>query len=523
MLGEFNRKPAERRAVDPGEETLDHAWRDDLDAAQAGHLRRIQQIDAPDVSHAWRKLMSGGLSGVEDSNSSVIPVSQRQRHCSQSLRSVPVKRRPGMVPAPCAVGRTSLMLATLAFFSLLTVSGRAPTPQPASSSYRPRIEVWTNRGDDPYASGQAARVYFRTEQDAYVTILRVDTDGRVRVLYPREPWDDNFARGGREYDVLQRSSPDAFYVDDYPGMGYIFAVAAADPFVYDAIKSEDHWDYRLIADGRVRGDPYTALTDLAQRIVPDGYADWDYDIVPYYVQQHYDYPRFLCYDCHTYVSYPYWSPYDYSCVRFRIVMYDDRSYYPFRYSGGTRVVFTRPLRPEPRFIFKDRPGSSLFITRVPQRPVNDDRPRDVGVRGRDLGSGTIPPPRVQPRPRPLTGGDVPVTERPRQPPLTGDPPRSDDDGIGRRRPDHPEHPEHPDHPDHPDQPDHPGRRDRPGQSDAPSPPERRERPERPVQEGRPEVFRPDRPRTEPPAVVAPERPRGEPRRPAETWPHSAPA
>ena len=231
------------------------------------------------------------------------------------------------------------MLATLGFLSLLTVFGRAPTPRPASLySYRPHVEVWTNRGDDPYASGQAARVYFRTEQDAYVTILRVDTDGRVRVLYPREPWDDNFARGGREYDVLQRSSPDAFYVDDYPGMGYIFAVAAADPFVYDAIKSEDHWDYRLIADGRVRGDPYTALTDLAQRIVPDGYADWDYDIVPYYVQQHYDYPRFLCYDCHTYVSYPYWSPYDYSCVRFRIVMYDDPYYYPYRYSDRKSVV-----------------------------------------------------------------------------------------------------------------------------------------------------------------------------------------
>src|SRR2546426_9119444 len=58
------------------------------------------------------------------------------------------------------------MFATLGFFSLLTVSGRAPTPQPAAFYYRPRIEVWTNRGDDPYASGQAARVSFRTEQDA---------------------------------------------------------------------------------------------------------------------------------------------------------------------------------------------------------------------------------------------------------------------------------------------------------------------------------------------------------------------
>lgn len=411
------------------------------------------------------------------------------------------------------------MLATLGFFSLLTVSGGATTPQPASFYYRPHVEVWTNRGEDPYGSGQAARVYFRTEQDAYVTILRVDTDGRVRVLYPREPWDDNFVRGGREYDVLQRSSPDAFYVDDYPGVGYIFAVAAADPFVYDAIKSEDHWDYRLIADGRVRGDPYTALTDLAQRIVPDGYADWDYDIVPYYVQQHYDYPRFLCYDCHTYVSYPYWSPYDYSCVRFRIVMFDDPYYYPYRYSGGTRVVFTRPLRPEPRFIFKDRQGSSLFITRVPQRPVNEDRRRDVGVRGRDLGGVTIPPPRIEPRPRPITGGDVPVTERPRQRPLTGEPPRNDDDRAGRR---HAGHPDHPDHPEHPEHPDHPDRRDRPGQSDTPNRPDRRERPEQPVQEVRPDVPRPDRARTEPPAVVAPERPRTEARRPTETRSPGAP-
>ena len=411
------------------------------------------------------------------------------------------------------------MFATLGFFSLLTVSGRPPTPQPASFYYRPRIEVWTNRGDDPYASGQAARVSFRTEQDAYVTLFRVDTDGRVRVLYPREPWDDNFARGGRDYEVEQRSSRDAFYVDDYPGVGYIFAVAAADPFVYDAIKSEDHWDYRVIADGRVRGDPYVALTDLAQRIVPDGYADWDYDIAPYYVQQHYDYPRFLCYDCHTYVSYPYWSPYDYTCVRFRIVVFDDPYYYPYRYYGGTRVVFTRPLRPAPRFIFKDRQGSSLFVTRVPQRPVNDDRRRDVGVRGRDLG-GSIPPPNIQPRQRPITGGGPPTIERPRERPITGEPPHTDDDRIGRRRPDHPEHPEHPAHPEHPE---HPERPDRPGRPETPSTPDRPERRERPGQEVRPEVFRPDRVRTEPPAAVAPERPRVEPQRPPESRPQPAPS
>ena len=296
------------------------------------------------------------------------------------------------------------MLTTFGLLSLLVGSVGGPAHQPAVVSYRPRVEIWTDRGDDPYASGQGVRVHFRTEQDAYVTILRIDTDGRVRVLFPREPWEDNFARGGRDYEVPGRDSRDAFYIDDSPGVGYIFGVVAGDAFVYDALESHDHWDYRAIADGRVHGDPYVAVTDLAERIVPAGYGEWDYDLAPYYVQRHYDYPRFLCYDCHSYVNYSSWSPYDYTCVRFRIVVFDDPYYYPYRSYGATRVVFTRPLRPEPRFIFKDRQASDAFVTRVRARPADDTQRHEVGVRGRDLvGTGVIPPPAVQPRPRPVSG------------------------------------------------------------------------------------------------------------------------
>lgn len=405
------------------------------------------------------------------------------------------------------------MLTTVGLLSLMSVTGTVPlsTGQPAAETYRPRVEVWTDRGDDPYHSGQGARVHFRADRDAYVTILRVDTDGRVRVLFPREPWEDNFARGGREYEVQGGSDRDAFYVDDYPGVGYVFAVAAADPFVYDRLESNEHWDYRTIADGRVRGDPYVALTDLAQRIVPDGYDDWDYDIVPYYVQQHYDYPRFLCYDCHSYVSYPFWSPYDYTCVRFRIVVYDDPYYYPYRYYGGTRVVFTRPARPEPRFIFRDRQGSDAFITRIRERPVNDDRRRDVGVRGRDLGGiGVIPPPRQRPG--------------------TGDQGDGNDRGRGRQHPDRPDdrdrpRRDRPDQPDRPSQPDRPERRDRPDSPQNPDRPERRDRPNRPDRPERSDQpARPQQPerRAAPPSE---ERPRAEPRReapPARSEPRAEP-
>src|SRR2546425_8520901 len=116
------------------------------------------------------------------------------------------------------------MLNTIWLLSLVTAQTGNPSIRPASVEYRPRVEVWTDRGDSPYASGQGVRAHFRADRDAFVTILRVDTDGRVRVLFPREPWEDNFARGGRDYEVQGGDDRDAFYIDDYPGVGYLFAV-----------------------------------------------------------------------------------------------------------------------------------------------------------------------------------------------------------------------------------------------------------------------------------------------------------
>ena len=307
------------------------------------------------------------------------------------------------------------MLTYTALLAALTAPIVPATPRVWVRPFeRPRVELWTNNGEDPFRRGDRARVFFRADDDAYITVFRVDTDGRVRVLFPRDPWEDAFARGGREYELEGPSGRSAFSIDDPPGVGYVFAVIAADPFDYGAIVTGDHWDYRTIADGRVRGDPYVALTDLAQRIVPEGYDEWDYDVVPYYVEQHYDYPRFACYDCHAYASWTYWDPYAYDCVRFRVVIYDDPFYYPYRYYtypypyypyGGTRVVVTRPYAPQPRFVFKEWDGASRdrdrFVTRVRERPAGE--PRTSEARGRDLGGiGSIPAPRT--RDRGLTSG-----------------------------------------------------------------------------------------------------------------------
>src|SRR5574341_1314 len=288
----------------------------------------------------------------------------------------------------------------------------------AGSLQGPQVELWTDRSDATiYHRGDQVRVYFRTDTDAYVTILRVDTDGRVRVLFPEEPWDDNFARGGRAYEVRPGDERYAFYVDEYPGQGYVFAIATLDPYDYRGMVRGDHWDYAEIGNnGRLTGDPYVAVQDLADLIVPANYDAYSYDVATYYVEQYYDYPRFLCYDCHSYVGYPYWDPYADACVRFRVVVYDDPYYYTARVYPANRVVYRRIARVEPRYVFKDRTATEPFVVRVRQRPAEPEvrRGDERGVTGRDLGGvGTIPAPGIrQPAGRAPAGR---VTDQPAAP------------------------------------------------------------------------------------------------------------
>ena len=293
------------------------------------------------------------------------------------------------------------MLVTLGWLLLLgplhptPVTAMAPSQQgDGRQAVAGGIAVWVDR-EQPYRPGDRVRTYFRTDHPGHVTVLRVDTDGLIRTLFPRDPWRRAYVRAGRTLEVADARQRFSFTVDDGPGIGYLIAITSRSPFDYEEITRGDYWDFRLIEDGRIRGDPYVALTDLARRIAPRG--NYQYDIAPYYVGRRYDYPRFACYDCHSYATYDEWDPYASSCVRYRVVIYDDPAYYPYRYSQGRNVVTVRPLRPAPRYVFKDRRPGTDYVTRQRQRESHEvrrsriDRDRtsaDVG------GQGAIPAPGV---------------------------------------------------------------------------------------------------------------------------------
>jgi hypothetical protein len=291
--------------------------------------------------------------------------------------------------------------ASFALAGLLLAGSRA---RAAERAYRdpPGVRIWTDHGE-VYRRGERVQVFFRTEHDAYVTVLRVDTDGRVRVLFPRDPGDPNLAHGGETYTVPGADDRYAFYIDDAPGVGYVFAVASADPFSYDPFESNDHWSFQQLAalsDGRVHGDPYASLQGLVQQILPPGYADYDTHLLPYDVEQHYDYPRFLCYDCHAYTPYAYWDPYDVWCPRFSLAVYFNPFYfypsywYPTRYYRGVNVVYVRPGFVGRQFVFRNRGrGDAPYTVYRDRRNGWGDGPGDRGVRGADLGGvGSVPAP-----------------------------------------------------------------------------------------------------------------------------------
>ena len=254
---------------------------------------------------------------------------------------------------------------------------------PARAAGAGRVAIWSDRGEDPYRRGEPVRVSLRLAEPSHVAVFRVDTDGRIRVLLPHDPWTDTYVRDERDLDGAGGRADRRFVVDDDPGIGYLLAVASPDRLDFRALTRGDYWDFRLIEGGRVQRDPYVALADLAARIAPSG--DYDYDIAPYYVEHRYDYPRFVCYDCHTYASYREWNPYDVSCTRYRVVVRDDPEYYPYRY-GGRSVVADRPRHPAPRYVFRDADPRRPYVTRDgPGRGRGDDA-RDTG-RTSDDGDG----------------------------------------------------------------------------------------------------------------------------------------
>jgi len=249
----------------------------------------------------------------------------------------------------------------------------APDHSLAQTAARVPVEarVWLDRGGDiPLQRGDRSRVYYRTAQDAYVAIFRVDTDGVLRLIFPSTTQEEHRLRGGRDYRLLFQGEGD-WTVEDTSGVGYYFILASPTPFDWGrlaVVSGSTHWV--LSASGtRLRQDPHLAISEMAAVLLGgEPGRSHGLDFTTYHVGQNYSYPRFLCYQCHTSRPVAEWNPYRLACENYRIVIYNDPYFYPASRYQAARLLYPLPPDPAlPQFTFASRssgePGTPLVVDR----------------------------------------------------------------------------------------------------------------------------------------------------------------
>jgi Domain of unknown function (DUF4384) len=190
----------------------------------------------------------------------------------------------------------------------------------------PPIQIWISN-DRRFLPGDRAKVQVRTREDGYLLVFHADPSGHLRVLFPLDPGDDNFVRGGRKYEIRGRGGRESFTVDNNRGQGTVYAAVSHDPYRFDQFMLGDHWDYRNLAPQRLSSDPEQDLNELVRRMVDNSF---DYDILTYEVLERVVYASEYAPDYYSYYD---GCGYSYFC---------GRSYYGSPYSLSIGLFFGRP-------------------------------------------------------------------------------------------------------------------------------------------------------------------------------------
>jgi len=100
-------------------------------------------------------------------------------------------------------------------------------PRPADDL---QISIWPDRGEGAsYAIGDPIAMNVEANKDCFLILYNIDTRGNLRILFPYDPWDDNFVSAG---DVIRFPRSQDGYdwtVDGPAGIEYVQAIATEFP------------------------------------------------------------------------------------------------------------------------------------------------------------------------------------------------------------------------------------------------------------------------------------------------------
>lgn len=92
------------------------------------------------------------------------------------------------------------------------------------------VEIWPNHSDGEYYDGDNVVLHYRTNRDAFVVIYSIDSRGRINLLFPSEPGEDNYVKAGVTYRLPDGLDDFDLVVTGPEGMENIQAIASRERF-----------------------------------------------------------------------------------------------------------------------------------------------------------------------------------------------------------------------------------------------------------------------------------------------------
>ena len=169
------------------------------------------------------------------------------------------------------------------------------------------VEIWTNHSDNEFYEGENVVLNFSVNRDAFVAIYSIDSRGRVNLLFPNSPGDDNFLQGGVTYQMPDGGDDFDLVVSGPDGVENVQIIASRERFPipdwYPTSGLVCDWDDRLEYMDYVNGQYFIRYD--GQRFAFDRTALYINEWEPEYYRPIY-YPRYPSWTVcgNVYIDYP---------------------------------------------------------------------------------------------------------------------------------------------------------------------------------------------------------------------------
>jgi hypothetical protein len=186
--------------------------------------------------------------------------------------------------------RTMMLLGALALVApSLSAQQVRWNDRPTStwSEEAPRVRV-TIDGNRAITSGTPLRVRFEVSDNAFVTVVSVDDDGRMQSLYPYSRNQRAAVRGGQIYYARNpRLGGEYSFVATGRMGGYVFALASYAPLNFASFENRDYdriggYSRFTLANRSIARRPDVFIDRFAATVLWDTDTPYDYDVDYYF-------------------------------------------------------------------------------------------------------------------------------------------------------------------------------------------------------------------------------------------------